>query len=120
MTSTKNSKYDLEERTTAFGVAIVIFCRSLKLDPVNSRIISQLVASAGSVGANYREANDSLGKKDFAVRLKTSRKEAKEAIHWLQMLEAAHPDQSANIQDLIRECTELRNILSAIISKFEI
>jgi four helix bundle protein len=31
------------------------------------------------VGANYREANESLSKKDFLMRMKISRKEAKES-----------------------------------------
>jgi four helix bundle protein len=39
----------------------------------------QLVRSSGSVGENYIEANESLSKKDFMMRIKISRKEAKEA-----------------------------------------
>jgi four helix bundle protein len=112
-----NKKFDLEERTTQFGKNIVRFCRSLKQDPINSRICGQLVGSAGSVGANYREANDSLGKKDFVHRLKISRKEAKETIHWLEMLLEANPDQEQESVMLKKEATELRNILSAIIIK---
>lgn len=109
--------YDLEERTTKFAVEITRFCKSLKIDAVNRRIIPQLIASAGSVGTNYREANDALGKKDFIMRAKTARKEAKEAIHWLEMLKAAHSDKSAEIDVFVAEAIELRNILSSIISK---
>lgn len=115
---TKDKKiFDLEDRTTQFAVDVVKFLRTLKIDSVNTRIISQLVGCAGSVGANYREANDALGKKDFIVRAKTARKEAKETIHWLLMLEAAHPEKSKEIQSFIAEAIELRNILSSIISK---
>lgn len=115
--SSEKKIFDLEDRTTQFAVDVVKFLRTLKIDPVNTRIISQIVGSSGSIGANYREANDALGKKDFIVRAKTSRKEAKEAIHWLLILEAAHPERSKEIKLFITEAIELRNILSSIISK---
>lgn len=98
-------------------MSVVKLCRSLKTDAVNSRIINQLVGSAGSIGANYREANDSLGKKDFLHRLRISRKEAKETIHWLVMLLTANPSAKAEIEIIVDEATQLRNILSAIINK---
>lgn len=109
--------FDLEQRTTDFGVAVVRLCRQLSKDSVNIRMIPQVVASAGSVGANYREANDALGKKDFLLRLKIARKEAKEAIHWLEMLSAANENFAGDIKKLAQEAAELRNILSAIITK---
>lgn len=114
---TEKRIFDLEDRTTQFAVEIVKFLRTLKIDAVNTRIISQLVGSSGSIGANYREANDALGKKDFIVRAKTARKESKEAIHWLLILEVAHPERSAEIRTFMTEAIELRNILSSIISK---
>lgn len=84
---------------------------------MNDRIIGQLVGSAGSVGANYREANDALGKKDFVHRLKIARKEAKETSHWLELLFEANPGVSAELALLRQEALELTKILSAIISK---
>ena len=71
-------KFDLENRTTEFAKRVVRLCRSLPKDSINNRLSGQAVGSAGSVGANYREANDALGKKDFLHRLRISRKEAKE------------------------------------------
>jgi len=112
-----DKKFDLEDRTTEFGKNVVRFCRLLKQDPINSRLCGQLVGSAGSVGANYREANDALGKKDFIHRLKISRKEAKETIHWLELLLEANIGEEQKIAVLKKEATELRNILSAIIIK---
>ena len=112
-----DKKFDLEDRTTVFGKNVVRFCRSLKQDPINSRICGQLVGSAGSIGANYREANDSLGKKDFLHRLKISRKEAKETIHWLELLLEANQNMEQEISSLKKEAIELKNILSAIIIK---
>ena len=111
--------FDLEKRSTDFAKEIVRLCRSIKNDSINSRIFSQLVGSSGSIGANYREANDSLGKKDFIMRLKISRKETKEVLHWLEILLEANPSVQNIIEKLMKEATELRNILSAIIIKSE-
>lgn len=84
---------------------------------MHDRLVGQIVGSAGSVGANYREANDALGKKDFAHRLKIARKEAKETIHWLELIKEASPNVQEGADDLLGEATELKNILSAIIAK---
>ena len=75
------------------------------------------MGSAGSIGANYREANDALGRKDFLHKLKISRREAKETIHWLRLLKEAN-NCSANKFDLcLQEANEIKNILSSIIDK---
>ena len=109
--------FDLEDRTTEFARRVVMLCKKLPRNPMNDRMTGQVVGSAGSIGANYREANDALGKKDFVHRLKISRKESKEAIHWLILMKEGNPSYSSEIDILIRESTELKNILSAIITK---
>jgi four helix bundle protein len=63
------------------------------------------------------QTNDSLGKKDFVHRLRISRKEAKETIYWLELIVEANPDKKATVVPLLTEAIELRNILSAIITK---
>ncbi|MFH0952186.1 MAG: four helix bundle protein [Patescibacteria group bacterium] len=113
---TKNRKYDLEERTTLFAKSVIRLCKGLPKDNINYCLVGQVVRSAGSIGANYREANDALGKKDFLLRLRISRKEAKESIHWLELLREANNNAEA-LNPLISEAIELKNILSAIISK---
>ena len=112
-------EFDLEKRTTEFGKRVVSLCRSLPKDSINNRLSGQAVGSAGSVGANYREANDSLGKKDFLHRMRISRKESKEIIHWLELIEEANPEFKIRMGDIKQEAQELKNILSAIISKTE-
>jgi len=82
----------------------------------NNEIAKQLVRSAGSVGANYIEANESLGKKDFVMHAKIARKEAKESRYWLQLLDCPEMHQLFKEQ-LIQESTELLKIFSKIIEK---
>ncbi|MBN1515225.1 four helix bundle protein [Candidatus Sumerlaeota bacterium] len=76
----------------------------------------QLVRASGSVGANYIEANEALSKKDFAHRIRISRKEAKEARYWLRLIEpGAELEKERDV--LLQEAQELMNILGAIIQK---
>jgi four helix bundle protein len=81
MTEKQNSKkYDLEERTPAFTKRIIGSMNRPQKTLTSIEVSKQLVRSAGSVGANYIEANESLSKKDFLMRIKICRKEAKEEL----------------------------------------
>jgi len=117
--ATNRHGFDLEERTTEFAKNVVRLCKKLPRNPINDRLTGQVVGSAGSVGANYREANDALGKKDFVHRLKIARREAKEAIHWLALIQEANLIGVEEVEVLSQEAVELKNILSAIIVKFQ-
>jgi len=86
---------------------------------MNNRLIGQVVGASGSIGANYREANDALGKKDFILRLKIARREAKETQHWLELVLEANTDKAVEIKPLQKESEELIKILSSIIIKTE-
>lgn len=110
-------EFDLETRTTEFAKRVIRLCKALPRNPINDRLIGQAVGSAGSVGANYREANDALGNKDFLHRMKISRKECKEIIHWLELIEEANPSFSLRMKNIAKEAHELKNILSSIIDK---
>jgi len=112
-------EFNLERRTTEFAKAAIRICKDLARNPMNDRLIGQAVGASGSIGANYREANDALGKKDFIQRLKIARREAKESHHWLELILEANGDREADIKPLIKETEELKNILSAIIMKSE-
>lgn len=107
--------FDLEERTVVFAENVIDLVRSIKLDPVNSRITSQLVGSSGSVGANYGEATEGESKKDFIHKIGIAKKEIKETKHWLRLLARANPEQKESIRQLWKETQELLLIFSKII-----
>jgi four helix bundle protein len=117
----RNSKqYDLEDRTFRFAKDVRAFVKTLPRTIANDHDISQLVRASGSVGANYIEANESLGKKDFVLHLKISRKEAKESRFWLRLLDTGEKESLNNTRDtLIQEATELMNIFGSIVRKSE-
>jgi four helix bundle protein len=100
MIKIQNNKriYTLEERTYQFAKSVRIFCKELSKSLLNSDDIKQLIRSSGSIGANYVEANESLSKKDFLMRVKISRKEAKESIYWLRLI--SETEQNINQDDV--------------------
>ena len=113
MTNTEKKTYDLEERTLRFAKEIIDFTTTLPRTIPNVEIIKQVVRSAGSTGANYIEANEPLSKKDFAMRIKICRKEAKV----IQIKSEA----SEKIKGLlIGEASELTKIFGAIVTKTEV
>ena len=119
MTKIQNSKpYDLEERTFQFAKAVRIFVKTLPNTIANIDDGKQLIRASGSVGANYIEANESLGKKDFLMRMRISRKEAKETAYWLRLIhETNNIKNGDDVQNLMQEAFELKKILSSILEK---
>jgi len=108
--------YDLEERTLEYARRVNLYVRSLPKNVSNYENGKQLIRAAGSVGANYIEANEALSKKDFAMRVKIARKEAKESRFWLEL---TIPDTNTSNEKrlLINEAIELTKILSSILLK---
>jgi four helix bundle protein len=118
MTQQNKKVYDLEERTFEFAKAVAIVCKQLPKNSSNIEYARQLIRAAGSVGANYIEANESLGKKDFQMRVKISRKEAKESAYWIRLLiETNSATFHDNGKNLYREAVELKKILSSMLKK---
>lgn len=115
MEENKKKVFDLEERTFNFAKNVREFVKQLPRSAGNLEDVKQLVRSSGSVGANYIEANESLSKKDFVMRIKIARKEAKESRYWLKLIEAKEIETQRGT--LEREATELMMILSAILRK---
>ncbi len=110
-------RYDLEERTEIFAKDVIALCNALPKGTVNIELISQLVRSAGSVGANYIEANDGLSQKDFVHRIRICRKEAKESRYWLRLLAPSNSQHETQLAKLAQESTELMSIFGAILKK---
>ena len=116
MSQFSNSHYDLEERTARFGESVIVFCKTSPQDPISKPIISQLVRSGTSVGANYMEANGASSKKDFGNKIFICKKEAQETKHWLRMLAKCFSERKAKIRELWQEVQELTMIFQKITS----
>jgi four helix bundle protein len=120
MTERTNSKtFDLEDRTAKFTTNVIVFINVCPKTMVNIELTKQLIRSAGSVGANYIEANEALSRKDFGMRAKICRKEAKESRYWLKLIEVSGDEIEKRRQDLVNESTELLKIFSCIVEKLK-
>lgn len=106
--------YDLEERTAHFGEAVILFCKSLPQDAVSRPLISQVVRSATSIGANYMEANGASSKRDFRNKIAICKKEAQETKHWFRMLAQCFANKRSEAQKFWKEAQELTLIFQKI------
>ena len=110
--------YNLEARTEIFPLAVRDLCRALKMYNINRVYISQVVRSAGSVAANYIEANEKLGDKDLRMRIRICKKESKETRLWLKhLLKNENADLENERLVLLKESEELMLIFAAIFRK---
>lgn len=113
-------QYDLEDRTFEFAKNVRTFVRQIQKTIANIEDSKQVIRSSGSIGANYIEANESIGKRDFLMRIRICRKEAKETRYWLRLIEIVDkPGLEKSRDELIQEATELMSIFGAILRKSE-
>lgn len=119
MTEIQNSKqYDLEERTFQFTKKVALFVKKLPRTITNLEYGRQAIRASGSVGSNYIEANEALSQKDFKMRIKICRKEAKESAYWFRLIIETN-DQKLRQESLslFEEAIELKKIFSSILGK---
>ena len=119
MNKKQNSKqYDLEDRTLEFAKRARAFVKKLIKTIANIEDGKQLVKASGSVGGNYIEANESLSKKDFLMRIKICRKEAKESRYWLRLVDTGgNSELEQERKALETEARELTHIFGSIVTK---
>lgn len=107
--------YNLEERTAKFGEDVIRFCKTIRQDSINVSIISQLIRSSTSVGANYMEANGASSRKDFKNKIHICKKEVQETKHWLRMMAVCVSEKKEEIRKLWKEAQELTFIFGKIV-----
>lgn len=105
---------DLEQRTKRFALAVIRLCANLPRDRAADVIARQLLRSATSIGANYREANRGVSRADFANKIGTVQKEAAETQYWLELLLESGISKGADGPPLHREASELLAIFTAV------
>lgn len=115
---TNSKRYDLEERTLIFAKECRELVYKLNKTIANCEDGKQLIRSSGSQAANYIEANESISKKDFIMRIKICRKEAKESQLWLKLIDLSNNQAlEINREKLIQETTQLTKIFGSILEK---
>lgn len=112
----KNKPFELEERTAIFGEDVILFIKGIPQNNINQSILSQLIRSATSIGANYCETDGAESKKDFQHKIGICKKESKETKHWFRMLSITNPEHTGKCRELWKEAQELTLIFSTIIN----
>jgi four helix bundle protein len=108
---------DLLERTFNFGIRCLKLLRTLPNSSEYQIIKYQLGKSATSVGANYEEAQAGSSKADFKNKIRIALKEARESNYWLRVLKALEDTSNEELDFLVNESKELKNILASILKK---
>ena len=116
--SEREEKFDLEERTYQFALAVRRLIKAHAWSREQRTDIAQLLRSSGSVAANYAEANNPLSSADFSHRLRIAKKEAGESRLWLRLLgDTSDDDRKPFLRDLYREADALVRIFASILHK---
>jgi four helix bundle protein len=113
------NNYNLEDRMAKFGEAVIEFCKAVSQDIISKPLISQLVRSGTSVGANYAEANGGSSKKDFRNKISICKKEVQETKHWIRMIVKCAPQKKIAAEILWKETHELTLIFQSIMNKLD-
>lgn len=110
---------ELEYRFLQFALEARKLCFIVQNHTINHEYCKQLLRSSSSVGANYIEASDRLGKADETMKLKIARREAKESCFWLRLvyIPETTPDIETKRAILLDEALQIKKILSSIILK---
>jgi len=111
-----SAELDIVERSFEFAVRIVRLCRFLETqDRVSRTLANQLLRAGTSIGANIEEAQAGQSKADFTAKMAIARKEAREALYWLRLLNAAEVVEGEKLIGITKEADELVRILTAIV-----
>ncbi len=106
-------KAELEQRTKRFALRVIRFVSDLPKSKVTNVLGYQLLKSATSIGANYREANRAESRNDFIHKIAIVEKEASETQYWLELLEDTGLGDSPERRWLLQESGELLAIFTA-------
>jgi four helix bundle protein len=109
----------LRDKSYTFALTLVRQVRALRMQSREYDLLSQLLRSATSVGANVEEANAGQSRRDFVAKLAIARKEANEARYWLRILRDAEVMENAAVSRLIEDCEELIRMLTASVKTAE-
>ena len=111
-------KYDLEERTTKFGSAIIRFVDRLPNTVAGRHMCGQLIRSGTAPAFHYGESQSAESPKDFIHKIRIAHKELKESRSNIRMLKGAEllPPTDEDMNRLLNELEELIRIFGKILS----
>jgi len=107
-------KSELEDRTKKFAVRVIRFVGEFNSSAAGRVISNQLLKSGTSIGANYREANRAVSRRDFTHKISIAEKEASETMYWLEICLETGLGSLQTCEDLLAESRELLAIFTSV------
>ena len=111
---------DLNKRAFDFAVKVIQFLKSIKYSKENDVVKYQLAKASTSIGANYEEAQGACSRNDFKYKIGICFRESKESNYWLRIIKAAQIFNNKELDCLIQESSELKNIFASLLSKLRV
>lgn len=115
----KSFSLQLEQRTKSFALDVIRIAAGLPWSPEGKVLRGQIVRSATSIGANYREAERAVSKADFSHKISLCEKEAVETQYWLELLAEGDFAPKEALEPCRKECSELVAIFTSISKKLK-
>ena len=106
----------LRDKSKAFAKEIVLLCRQLRENRIESVLLNQLLKSGTSVGANIHEAQYAQGTRDFISKFEIALKECNESEYWLELLYETDSISENEFKKFQGACIELRRMLVATVT----
>jgi four helix bundle protein len=113
----EGTRVDLKIRTREFSLRVIRMYSALPNTTVAQIIGKQVLRSATSVGAHYREATRSRSDAEFISKLEGGLQELEETAYWLELLEGAGLFSADRLSPLRQEVDELTAILTTCVKK---
>jgi len=112
-----NRPVDLRMRTKDFALAVIQLYSQLPRDTRAQVLARQLLRSATSVGAQYREAGRAKSAADFISKCEGALQELDETAYWLELIEGSNVGMRQPVAALRDETEQLIAIFVTIIRK---
>jgi four helix bundle protein len=107
---------DIAQRLRLFAVHVLRLLEELPAGLAGKHVARQLERSATAGGANYEEARGAESRADFVHKISVARKEIRESLYWLSLVEDAGLVQEGDLSSLIAETDELVAILTSCVN----
>ena len=113
---TKVKDNQLVTLSKSFAVDIIMLCDCIKARGKSNAVISQLLRSGTSIGANIHEANYAASRADFINKLQIALKECYESDYWLDIFKESGIITDDEYGKMFSQCSKLRKLLIASIT----
>ena len=105
----------IQEKSFQFAIRIINLYKYMQTEHNEYVLAKQLLRCGTSIGANVAESQQAQSRPDFISKLNIALKETTETKYWLRLLRATDYLTEREAESMLRDCTELEKLLTAII-----